>query len=316
MSEALLVKTRNKLTETKKLNHLLSIKELSRDDILSLIDQAQQFLHSDDASSALKNKIVANLFFEMSTRTRSSFEIAAKRLGAEVLNFDSTTSSLGKGETVLDTVLNLEAMGVHCFVIRHQEERIVEGIASHLKQAQVINAGDGCHEHPTQALLDMLTIFHYRKNFQQLKIAIVGDILHSRVAHSVLTACLSLEVPDIRLVGPKTLLPDHIELPGVSLHAEIESGIKDVDVVMVLRLQKERMESQLLSGISQYATSYGLNSARLKLAKPDAIVMHPGPVNRDIEITSEVIEGPQSVILQQTRFGVAMRMAILNRLLA
>lgn len=315
MTAAVNTKTKKQSVEIQK-NHFLSVKDLSRDEIMDLIAHAQSFLETNSFSSQLQDKIIANLFFEKSTRTRSSFEIAAKRLGAHVLNFESSTSSLSKGETVLDTVLNLEAMGVNCMIIRHQEERIAENMASQLKHAQVINAGDGCHEHPSQAMLDLFTIYQHKKNFQQLKIAIVGDILHSRVAHSVLTACLILGVPDIRLVGPNFLLPDQIQLPGVSLHEEIEAGVKDVDVVMVLRLQKERMESHLLSEISQYAKRYGLNSARLKLAKPDAIVMHPGPINRDIEITSEIADGPQSVILQQVKLGVAMRMAILSKLLS
>jgi aspartate carbamoyltransferase catalytic subunit len=297
--------------------HFLSIKEVSFDTIMQLIAQAQSLIDSQNSELelALKNKTVANLFFEMSTRTRSSFELAAKRLGADVLNFDTKLSSLGKGETLLDTVSNLEAMGVDAFIIRHKEEGIPEFVAKHSKRASIINAGDGCHEHPTQAMLDALTIYQQRRNFDQLSIAIVGDILHSRVAHSALHAFLTLKVPDIRLVGPKTLLPEMIKLPGVSLHQDLKNGISNADVIMVLRLQHERMQEKNMLSPQEYFSNYGLTTEKLNYAKPNAIVMHPGPINRGVEIESEVADGPQSVILQQVSNGVAMRMAIMKMLL-
>lgn len=298
--------------------HFLTIKDVSFDTIMQLIHEAQALIDTQNSGQqnlALKNKTVANLFFEMSTRTRSSFELAAKRLGAQVLNFDAKLSSLGKGETILDTVANLEAMGVDAFVIRHEEEGIPEFVAKHSKRASIINAGDGCHEHPTQAMLDALTIYQQRRNFDQLSIAIVGDILHSRVAHSALHAFLTLKVPDIRLVGPKTLLPETLTLPGVSLHHDLKTGINNADVIMVLRLQHERMQEKNIVSAKEYFSNYGLTRETLKYAKPNAIVMHPGPINRGVEIESEVADGPQSVILQQVSNGVAMRMAIMKMLL-
>lgn len=297
------------------LRHFLSIKELSLADMMQIIERAKTLLNAPNKNT-LVDKIVANLFFEMSTRTRSSFEIAAKRLGAQLLNFDSKISSLDKGETLLDTAFNLEAMGVNLFVIRHSEEGVPQFIAEHLNNASVINAGDGCHEHPTQAMLDVFTIAQQRQDWDQLSIAIVGDILHSRVAHSALHAFLTLKVPDIRLVGPKALLPDNMELSGVRLFEDLTTGIHQADVIIVLRLQHERMREKLVLSKEDYFLNYGLTTERLKLAKPNAIVMHPGPMNRGVEIESAVADGPQSVILQQVSNGIAVRMAIMQMLLS
>lgn len=298
------------------LTHLLTTQGLSADCLISLMDKAQSFL--DKAKNGhtqfelLKNKTVVNLFFEPSTRTRTSFELAARRLGATVVNLDIQTSSTTKGESLRDTVLNLKAMGCDIFIVRHQRDGAAHFVAEQLSDSvTVINAGDGQHAHPSQALLDMLTIRQHKAAFKNLKVAIVGDIVHSRVARSQLFALKTLGVEDIRVIAPPALLPSTIYDFGVTIVDDMETGLADVDVVMMLRLQKERMEHALLPNEQDYFQRYGLTKQRLGYAKADAIVMHPGPINREVEIASQVADGPQSVILEQVSNGVAMRMALL-----
>jgi aspartate carbamoyltransferase catalytic subunit len=301
-------------------SHCLSIKQYNQNQIQHILDTAASWVDADDQlilpQPLLQGKTVANLFFERSTRTRCSFELAAKRLGACVLNFDSAGSSTGKGETLLDTVDNLQAMGVDLFVMRHPEANTCQRVAEHLgDRAAVINAGDGVGEHPTQALLDMFTIRRFKQSFDQLSVAIVGDIAHSRVAHSGILALQTLGVKDLRLVGPTILLPEE-EVSGVKHFHDMQSGIKDVDVIMMLRIQKERMQQGLIPNVDDYFQTYGLTTERLKRAKPDAMVMHPGPMNREVEIASDVAEGPQSVVLSQAKYGVAVRMAVMLSILS
>ena len=260
----------------------------------------------------MQGKSVFNLFFENSTRTRSTFEIAAKRLSADVLNGNLHASSSSKGESLLDTLRNLSAMQADLLVVRHAQSGAPYLIAQHCApHVHVINAGDGRHAHPTQALLDMFTIRHYKPDFRGLTVAIVGDILHSRVARSDIHALTTLGVPEIRAIGPRTLLPEGLEQLGVTVFHEIEAGLRGVDVIIMLRLQHERMSGALLPSAQEYFKSYGLTPERLALAAPDAIVMHPGPINRGVEIESSVADGVQSVILKQVTFGIAVRMAVM-----
>lgn len=291
--------------------HFLTIEHLDQKTLIALLNQAQTFSETEKTCDRLQHKVVTNLFFETSTRTRFSFELAAKRLGATVLNFDPKTSSTQKGETLLDTVKTVTAMGVHILVIRHEENHLAATLAQSLDDVSIINAGDGTHEHPTQALLDMLTIRQHKPNFSQLKVAIMGDIRHSRVAHSAIHALHCLGVPDIRVIAPDLLMPQDPNKLRVRTFTQPEQGLQDVDVVMTLRLQKERMQAAHIPDGANYFQHYGLTSERLRFAKPDAIVMHPGPMNRDVEIASSVADGPQSVILQQVRNGVAARMAVM-----
>jgi aspartate carbamoyltransferase catalytic subunit len=261
----------------------------------------------------LRGKTVINLFLEPSTRTRTSFEIAAKRLSADVVNLNIATSSQTKGETLLDTVANLTAMHADMFVVRHAESGAAHLIARHAgPNIHVINAGDGRHAHPTQALLDMFTIRHYKGSFNQLRVAIVGDILHSRVARSEIHALTTLGVPEVRVIGPRTLLPRHVQNLGVQVFHDMDAGLRDVDVVVMLRLQSERMNGALLPSAGEFFKHYGLTPEKLARAKPDAIVMHPGPMNRGVEIDSAVADGRQSVILPQVTFGIAVRMAVMG----
>ena len=253
-----------------------------------------------------------NLFFENSTRTRTTFEIAAKKLGAEVINMNIATSATSKGESLLDTIRNLEAMFVDAFIVRHSVSGaahfIAQQTASHIS---VINAGDGQHAHPTQAMLDMFTIRQHKSDFSKLRVAIIGDILHSRVARSEIHALNILGVKEVRVIAPKTLLPAEIESLGVTVSHDLREGLQDIDVIMMLRLQKERMTSALLPSESEYFNCFGLTPDKLKFAKSNAIVMHPGPINRGVEIDSMVADGNQSVILQQVSNGVAVRMAVM-----
>jgi aspartate carbamoyltransferase catalytic subunit len=302
--------------------HFLSVKQLTAEQMQQIFQRAQAWLTPFPQNDfiqpppLLKYKTVANLFFEPSTRTRCSFELAAKRLGADVLNFNFAASSTQKGETLFDTVDNLQALGVDLFVLRHPSAEIPAQIAKHLaKRAHVINAGDGCNEHPTQAMLDAFTIQRYKTDFSALKVAIIGDMKHSRVANSDIQALITLGVSDIRLIAPPALLPEHLAWPEVSLHPYLASGITDADVVIVLRLQRERMKDGKDLDFETYFRDYGLTLENLKYAKHDAIVMHPGPMNRGVEIDSRVADGPASVILQQARFGVVVRMAIMSNLL-
>jgi aspartate carbamoyltransferase catalytic subunit len=309
------------LNKDGELTHLLSVETLPRRILTQILDTAESFVGITDREvkkvPLLRGKSVFNLFFENSTRTRTTFEIAAKRLSADVLNLDITRSSTAKGETLLDTIDNLCAMHADMFVVRHASSGAPYLIADHLRRVgrddiHVVNAGDGRHAHPTQGLLDMYTIRHYKKNFENLTVAIVGDILHSRVARSDIHALTTLGVPEVRAIGPKTLLPTDIHKMGVRVFHDMEEGLKGCDVVIMLRLQNERMNGALLPSASEYFKCYGLTPEKLALSKPDAIVMHPGPMNRGVEIDSAVADGPQAVILPQVTFGIAVRMAVMS----
>jgi len=307
-----------------RLRHLLSIDGLPKAMIERVLDTASAFLDVSDRTvkklPLLRGRSVFNLFFENSTRTRTTFEIAAQRLSADVFNLNISASSASKGESLLDTIDNLAAMNADLFVVRHAQSGAPFLIAQHLdhlgKDVHVINAGDGRHEHPTQALLDAYTIRHFKKNFTGLRIALVGDILHSRVARSNIHALTTLGVPDVRAVGPATLLPGGLESMGVRVFHDMREGLRDVDVVIMLRLQNERMRGALLPSAQEYFTHYGLTPEKLAYAAPDAIVMHPGPMNRGVEIDSAVADGPQAVILSQVTFGIAVRMAVLGMIAA
>ena len=299
------------------LHHLLSLEGLPAEILRQILDTAQSFVGVTQREvkkvPLLRGKAIFNLFFEPSTRTRTTFEIAAKRLSADVVNLAINISSTTKGETMLDTVANLSAMQADMFVVRHAESGAPYLIARHVApEIHVVNAGDGRHAHPTQGLLDMFTIRHYKKDFTGLRVGIVGDILHSRVARSQIHALTTLGVPEIRVIGPKTLLPSHVEGLGVHVYHDMAKGLKDLDVVMMLRVQNERMQGTLLPSAQEFFKFYGLTAEKLALAKPDAIVLHPGPMNRGVEIDSEVADGKQSVILPQVTFGIAIRMAVMS----
>lgn len=297
------------------LNHFLGIDGLNRLDIESLISLAESFFYSASTKQpkSLADKTVINLFFENSTRTMSSFEIAAKRLGAHVVSMNVAHSSIKKGETLIDTAMTLNAMRPDVIVIRHSSSGGVK-LLSRKVDCSVINAGDGQHEHPTQGLLDVATIKKNKGRIEGLKVAICGDILHSRVARST-TLALAILGADVRLCGPKTLLPKNPQPWGASsVHTQIDEALKDVDVVMVLRLQHERMNGAFIPSHREYFHYYGITKERLKLADPEAIVMHPGPMNRGVEIDSSVADGSQSVITEQVELGVAVRSAVLQTL--
>ena len=305
------------LNKNGELHHLLSLEGLPADVLKQILDTAESFVGVTQREvkkvPLLRGKAVFNLFFEASTRTRTTFEIAAKRLSADVINLAINVSSQSKGETVLDTVANLAAMQADMFIVRHAASGAPYLIAKHVApDIHVVNAGDGRHAHPTQGLLDMYTIRHYKGDFTKLRVAIVGDILHSRVARSQIHALTTLGCPEIRVIGPKTLLPSHVDRLGVQVYADMRQGLKDVDVVMMLRLQNERMKGALLPSAQEFYKYYGLTEDKLALAKPDAIVMHPGPMNRGVEIDSAVADGPRSVILPQVTFGIAVRMAVMS----
>jgi aspartate carbamoyltransferase catalytic subunit len=312
----MLSKRNPQLNKHGELIHLLSIEGLPRAVIEQILDTAGSFLSVNDREvkkvPLLRGKSVFNLFFENSTRTRTTFEIAAKRLSADVINLDIARSSTAKGETLLDTVANLSAMHADMFVVRHSESGAPHLIAQHCApHVHVVNAGDGRHAHPTQGLLDMYTIRHYKKDFTNLSVAIVGDVLHSRVARSDIHALNILGVPEIRAVGPKTLVPGDLRDMGVRVCHDMAEGVKDADVVIMLRLQNERMNGGMLPSSGEFFKHFGLTPEKLALAKPDAIVMHPGPINRGVEIASEVADGERSVILPQVTFGIAVRMAVM-----
>jgi aspartate carbamoyltransferase catalytic subunit len=299
-----------------RLNHFLSIEGLPRALLLDLLAAAESFAGVGDRPvkkvPLLRGKTIANLFFEPSTRTRTTFELAAKRLSADVLNISIETSSARKGESLLDTLRNLEAMHCDMFVVRHPHSGAAHFIASHVApHVRVVNAGDGQHAHPTQALLDIFTIRRLKPDFSSLIIAIVGDIAHSRVARSDIHALNILSVAEVRVVGPRTLIPLGIEALGVRVFHDLKAGLRDVDVVIMLRVQHERMQGALLPSAHEYFRMYGLTEDKLELAKPDVIVMHPGPINRGVEIDSAVADGPHSVILQQVSHGIAVRMAVM-----
>ncbi|MGA0023939.1 MAG: aspartate carbamoyltransferase catalytic subunit [Burkholderiales bacterium] len=305
------------LNKNGELHHLLSLEGLPAEVLRQILDTATSFVGITQREvkkvPLLRGKAVFNLFFEPSTRTRTTFEIAAKRLSADVINLAINVSSQSKGETVLDTVANLAAMQADMFIVRHAASGAPYLIARHVgPDIHVINAGDGRHAHPTQGLLDMYTIRHYKGDFTKLRVAIVGDVLHSRVARSQIHALTTLGCPEIRVIGPRTLLPVAVERLGVQVHYDMREGLKDVDVVMMLRLQNERMNGALLPSAQEFYKYYGLTEDKLDLAKPDAIVLHPGPMNRGVEIDSSVADGRQSVILPQVTFGIAIRMAVMS----
>jgi len=305
------------LNRNGELHHLLSLEGLPRAIIERILSTADSFINIAEREvknvPLLRGRSVFNLFFENSTRTRTTFEIAARRLSADVFNLDIMRSSTAKGESLLDTINNLTAMQADMFVVRHAAGGAPHLIARHVApHVHVINAGDGRHAHPTQGLLDMYTIRHFKRDFTGLTVAIVGDILHSRVARSDIHALTTLGVPEVRAVGPLTLLPDGLEQMGVRVFTRLEEGIRGADVIIMLRLQNERMKGALLPSAQEYFRNYGLTPERLALARPDAIVMHPGPMNRGVEIDSHVADGSQSVILPQVTFGIAVRMAVLS----
>ena len=297
--------------------HLLSIEGLPREVLTHILDTAGTFLSVNDREvkkvPLLRGKSVFNLFFENSTRTRTTFEIAAKRLSADVINLDIARSSTAKGESLLDTIANLSAMHADMFVVRHGESGAPYLIARHCApHVHVVNAGDGRLAHPTQGLLDMYAIRYYKRDFTQLTVAIVGDIVHSRVARSDIHALTTLGVPEVRVVGPRTLVPGDLRAMGVRVCHDMAEGMKGADVIIMLRLQNERMTGAMLPSAGEFAKTFGLTPDKLALAKPDAIVMHPGPINRGVEIDSSVADGQASVILPQVTFGIAVRMAVMS----
>ena len=306
---------KNKLSE---LQHLLSIQEMDVSLIKDIFIRADKFLINNQSISkydVLQGKTICNLFFENSTRTQTTFEIAAKRLSADVINLDIATSSQSKGESILDLINNLIAMGVSIFVVRHSKPGIPAKIAQNIKNmAHVINAGDGNKEHPTQALLDAYTIRSYKKKFDGLKVAIVGDIEHSRVAKSEIYILNKLGVKEVRVIGPQSLMPKNINELNIKAFSSMNEGLKNVDAILMLRIQKERMRKNTIPSEKEYFKTYGLNEERLKFAKKDCLVLHPGPINRGVEIDSLVADGKQSVILQQVKNGIAIRMAVMEKM--
>jgi aspartate carbamoyltransferase catalytic subunit len=300
-----------------RLRHFLTIDGLDRERLLEILDTAESFAvlpgRPVKKVPLLRGKIITNLFFENSTRTRTTFELAAKLLSADVLNFNVDVSATTKGETLLDTLRNIEAMHSDMFVVRHAQSGAAHFIAQHAAPGvSVINAGDGRHAHPTQAMLDMFTIRKHKGDFTPLRVAIVGDILHSRVARSQILALNTLGVTEVRVIGPRTLLPNATRVLGVHVYDNLEDGVQDVDVIITLRLQRERMDGALLPSEHEYFQLYGLTEERLENAKSDAIVMHPGPINRGVEMDSSVADGPRSVILEQVSYGIAVRMAVMS----
>lgn len=305
------------LNDQGQLKHFLTLDGLNKTILTEILDRADSFLNMGEQSvkkvPLLRGKTVVNLFFENSTRTRTTFELAAKRLSADVINLNIETSATSKGESLLDTLQNLEAMQSDMFIVRHSESGAPHFIAEHCTpNVAIINAGDGRHSHPTQAMLDMLTIRRHKGQFEGLKVAIVGDLLHSRVARSQIHALQTLGAEEVRLIGPKTLVPQNFAQMGARIFYDLEEGLNDVDVIIMLRLQKERMQGALLPSESEFYRLYGLTESSLAWAKSDAIVMHPGPINRGVEISSEVADGKHSVILNQVTNGIAVRMAILS----
>ncbi len=302
------------------LRHFLSVEGLSRKTLTEILDVAESFANVKAQAvkkvPLLRGKTVVNLFFENSTRTRTTFELAAKRLSADVLNINISTSATSKGESLLDMLHNLEAMHCDMFVVRHADSGAAHFIARHVApHISVINAGDGRHAHPTQAMLDMFTIRRHKGDFGPLRVAIIGDILHSRVARSQIHALNTLGAGEVRVIGPKTLIPADCSRLGVQVFHDMREGLAGADVVIALRLQKERMEGALLPSEREFFKRYGVTEEKLAVAKPDAIIMHPGPINRGVEIDSEVADGPRSVILEQVSNGIAVRMAVMSLVL-
>jgi aspartate carbamoyltransferase catalytic subunit len=301
-------------------SHLLGLAQLSPDEIVGVLDEAERWFAMPRAEAknarVLQGRTIINLFFESSTRTRTSFEVAGKRLGADVVNVSPQTSSVTKGETLLDTVRNLEALRADVIVLRHPASGAPDFVAHHAR-ASIVNAGDGSHEHPTQGLLDAFTIRRSRRSFRGLVVAICGDILHSRVARSNAIALGALGA-EVRLCGPRTLMPREAHALGatVRIFENIDEAVQGADVVMMLRIQNERLSSAMIASNREYARTFGLNARVLSLAKPDAIVMHPGPINRGVEIDPRIADGSRSVILDQVEAGVAVRMAVLEKLVS
>lgn len=300
-----------------RLKHLLTIEGLSKAHMQAIFDSARNIsMHQFSPDRAHLNSIVATLFYEPSTRTRTTFEIAAQKLQAHVVNLSIPTSSALKGETLRDTVQNLAAMQANVIILRHPSSGAAHFVAEQVPNSiSVINAGDGCHAHPTQALLDMYTIQQKFKDFSQLSVAIIGDVYHSRVARSQIHALTTLGVPDIRVIAPKTLVPAELSSLGVTLYPDLQTGLNNVDVILLLRLQQERMQSGKLPIGDNYYRHYGLTEKTLLYAKPSAIVMHPGPMNRGVEIQSEIADGSRALILEQVSNGIAIRMAVIDMLI-
>ncbi len=292
---------------------LLGLRDLSKEEIELILETAKSFreisLRPVKKVPALRGKTVANLFFEPSTRTRISFELAEKRLSADTIHIAASTSSVVKGESLKDTAHNIEALKVDTVVMRHASSGAPHRLAQHLK-ASVINAGDGINEHPTQALLDMFTILEKKKKIEGLRVSFIGDILHSRVARSNIWGLTKLGAR-VTVCAPKTLLPNQVEKLGVQVTTNLKDAVKDADVINLLRIQLERQSQSFFPSIREYATAYQIDSKILQNAKPEVMIMHPGPVNRGIEITSDVVDGPYSVILDQVTYGLAVRMAVL-----
>ena len=297
--------------------HLLGIASLSPQDITALLDLAEAEVavsrQTEKKKSVLKGRTQINLFFEASTRTQASFELAGKRLGADVMNMSVASSSVKKGETLIDTAMTLNAMQPDILIVRHHSAGAVALLAQKVA-CSVVNAGDGAHEHPTQALLDALPIRRHKGRIARLIVAICGDVLHSRVARSNILLLNALGA-EVRVVAPSTLLPSGIAEMGVKVFRRMDEGLKDADVVMMLRLQRERMEGAFVPSVREYFRYFGLDAAKLAYAKPDALVMHPGPMNRGVEIASEIADGPNSVIEEQVEMGVAVRMAVIETLI-
>ncbi len=308
------------LDQQGRLRHFLTIEGLKRQTLVDILDMAESFATVGEQTvkkvPLLRGKTIVNLFFESSTRTRTTFELAAKRLSADVLNINIAASATSKGESLLDMLANLEAMHCDMFVVRHADSGAAHFIARHVPEhISVVNAGDGRHAHPTQAMLDMFTIRRHKGEFGSLRVAIVGDLLHSRVARSQIHALTTLGALEVRVIGPRTLIPREIADLGVHIYHDMEQGLKDVDVIIMLRLQRERMQGALLPSEHEYYQRFGLTDEKLMIAKSDAIVMHPGPINRGVEIQSSVADGPQSVILEQVTNGIAVRMAVMAMVL-
>lgn len=298
-----------------KLKHLLSLEFIGKEQILSILDEAQSLFDNNGKiieADTLRDITVANLFFEPSTRTRNTFEIAAKKLKAYVINVDIKNSATNKGEDLLDTMRTLKAMQIDMFVIRHRKNKTPHYVAKNINGVAIINAGDGIHAHPTQALLDMYTIRKYKKNFENLSVAIVGDIIHSRVAHSDISVMQTLGVKDIRLIAPDALQEYKYQSDIVKCYSNLRQGIKDVDVIILLRIQKERMLKAHIPNKEYFFLKYGLDNNKIKVAKKDVIIMHPGPINRGVEINDSIADGAKSVILDQVTNGIAIRMAVMS----
>lgn len=302
------------------LQHFIDLQGLDKHILTQILDTAEGFAGINDRKikqvPLLRGKTVANLFFENSTRTRTAFELAAKRLSADILNIDLVTSSTSKGESLLDTLRVLESLQCDMFIVRHSESGAAHFIARHVApHINIVNGGDGQHSHPTQGMLDMFTIRRHKGDFSKLCVVIIGDIKHSRVARSDIAALITLGAGEIRVVGPRTLMPADVESMGVVVYPTLDKALKDADVIMGLRLQKERMTSATVPSSGEFYRSFGLSPERLAIAKPDALVMHPGPTNRGVEIAGSVADGKQSVILEQVTYGIAVRMAVMSMIM-